>query len=128
MDGSFTAYFVGQVRVVTRRAGTEADGECSEEGVERVGEERSVVCALQARGSSEQGAQHFTRSLVVLAQPRDNKHVFQFKEGGDFKHQVRVKALLRGQKENENEPEGRKRTINIKAYVTFFTCNLSTFP
>lgn len=38
-----------------------------------------------------------------------------------------MKALLRGQKENENEPEGRKLTINMKAYVTFFTCNLSTF-
>ncbi|KAG8257859.1 hypothetical protein J6590_040769 [Homalodisca vitripennis] len=31
---------------------------------------------------------------------------------------VGVKALLRGQKENENEPEGRQLTINIVAYVT----------
>lgn len=86
------------------------------------------MCALQARfkraGRSALSTSH--APLVVLARPRDNKHVFQFKEG-DFKHRVRVKALLRGQKENENEPEGRKLTINMKAYVTFLTCNLSTF-
>lgn len=42
---------------------------------------------------------------------RDNKRVFQFKKG-DLKHRVGVKALLRGQKENENVPEGWRLTIN----------------
>lgn len=55
-----------------------AERECREERV------RSVVCALQARfkraGRSALSTSH--APLVVLARPRDNKHVFQFKEGG----------------------------------------------